>query len=51
MKVRDLIERLEYLESQNGNLSVKVDSIDYYLDIHNIVDVFEEDDRIKIIIK
>ena len=50
MKIRELIQRLQYLESQNGDLNVIVNSDKYYLDIHKISDVREENDKIQIIL-
>lgn len=41
MKVRELIKKLEYLESQMGDVEVRTYSDDYCCDLHKIEDVTE----------
>ena len=51
MKVRELIHALEELEEKHSDCNVRVDSLDYYLDIHRIAELTYENDTITINIK
>lgn len=50
MKISELIQKLQYLQSQNGDVETRVNSTFYYLDIHQITDVREYNGKIEIII-
>lgn len=51
MKISELIQKLEYLQSQYGiDVETRVNSTLYYLDIHQITDVREYNGKIEIII-
>lgn len=50
MKISELIQKLQYLQSQNGDVETRVNSTLYYLDIHQITDVREYNGKIEIII-
>lgn len=50
MKVNELIQILKFLESQNGNLNVEIDSYDYVLSVKQIKNAIEDNGKIKIIV-
>lgn len=44
MRISEIINKLKELQDYCGDVNVRVVSDDYYLSIHNIIDIRESDD-------